>query len=81
MKYLSTFICCFTCCGNLATPYIINKFFEMPASGSLLLAYDEFVKEPLAQLGFIDTVNYISCTRHNIAEKSIGYAISTTVMK
>lgn len=74
IKYLNKFLCCFTCCANRNLPYIIGKFFEIPSSGSLLLAYDEFVKDELVNLGFIDGVNYISCTLTNIEEK-IDYII------
>ena len=69
IKYLNQYICCITCCSNSETPYVVNKFFEIPASGSLLLAYDEYIKEPLKELGFIDGENYISATYDNITEK------------
>lgn len=69
VKYLNTYLCCFTCCANRNLPYIIGKFFEIPSSGSLLLAYDEFVKDELVNLGFIDGVNYISCSLTNMDEK------------
>jgi len=69
IKYLKNFICCFACCLNKNTPYIINKFFEIPSSGSLLLAYDEFVKKELEYIGFIDGINYISCNKKNIIDK------------
>lgn len=69
IKHLNTYLCCFTCCSNVNTPYIIGKFFEIPSSGSLLLAYDEFVKDELINLGFIDGVNYISCSLTNMEEK------------
>ena len=68
-KYLNKYICCFTCCSIKTTPYIIAKVFEIPAAGSLLLAFDEYVKEPLKELGFIDGVNYISCNQSNMVEK------------
>ena len=66
---MSGYIACFACCSNENTPYIVNKFFEIPGSGSLLLAYDELVKEPLGELGFIDGENYISCNRENVLRK------------
>lgn len=69
IKYLNKFLCCFTCCANKSLPYIIGKFFEIPSSGSLLLAYDEFVKDELKNLGFIDGENYISCTLLDMEEK------------
>lgn len=74
IKYLNNFLCCFTCCANKNLPYIIGKFFEIPCSGSLLFAYDEFVKEELKKLGFIDGENYISCTLKNMEEK-IAYIL------
>lgn len=66
---LNQYICGFTCCANANTPYIVGKFFEIPAMGCLLLAYDEYVKEPLKELGFIDGVNYLSCSFENLEEK------------
>lgn len=68
-KYINKFVCAFSCCSNKNTPYIVSKFFEIPATGTLLLAYDEFVREPLKELGFIDGVNYISCNKNNIIKK------------
>lgn len=68
-NHMNQFIACFTCCSNKNTPYIIRKFFEIPATGSLLLAYDEFVKEPLKEIGFIPDVNYISCNKKNLIQK------------
>lgn len=69
IKYINKYIASFTCCSNINTPYVIAKFFEIPASGALLLAYDEFVKEQLKELGFIDGQNYISVNYNNIIEK------------
>jgi hypothetical protein len=73
-KKLNEYLCCFTCCLNDHTPYIVTKFFEIPASGSLLLAYDADIKQPLNGLGFIDGVNYMSCTLKNINDK-INYIV------
>lgn len=69
IKYLNKYLCCFTCCANKNLPYILAKFFEIPSSGSLLFSYDEFVKDELNNLGFIDGINYISCTFENMEEK------------
>lgn len=69
IKYLNKYIAAFVCCSNKNTPYIVSKFFEIPASGALMLAYDEFVKTPLKELGFIDGENYISVTYENFGEK------------
>lgn len=69
IQYLNTYLCAFSCCSNNNTPYIVNKFFEIPAAGCLLLAYDEYVQDALKDIGFIDMVNYISCDKHNIVKK------------
>ena len=69
IKYINGYIASIACCANQNTPYIVSKFFEIPASGALLLAYDEFVKEPLNQLGFVDGENYISANYENIIDK------------
>ncbi|AYV85718.1 MAG: hypothetical protein Satyrvirus33_8 [Satyrvirus sp.] len=69
IKYLSKYVASITCCSTEKTPYVIAKFFEIPASGSLLMAYDEFVKEPLKQLGFVDGENYLSVNYDNIIDK------------
>ena len=67
--YLNKFICGFTCCLTKESPYIVNKFFEIPAAGCLLLAFDEYVKDGLKEIGFIDGENYISCNKENIIDK------------
>jgi len=69
IEYLSMYVAAITCCSNSETPYIVGKFFEIPASGALLLAYDDFVKEPMKELGFVDGENYISVNYDNITEK------------
>jgi len=33
------------------------------------LAYDEYVKNPLMEIGFKDNENYISCTKENVIDK------------
>ena len=69
IKFLNKYIACFTCCLNKNTPYIVAKFFEISASGALLIAYDEYVKNELKQLGFIDGYNYISVDSDNLLQK------------
>ena len=68
-ELLKGYLCCFTCSMCNYTPYLIQSIFEIPASGSLLLAHDNNVKEHMKKLGFIDGENYISCTIENILEK------------
>ena len=65
-KVLNAHICCFTDCSSLQ--YILAKYFEIPASGALLLA-EENAYGDLEKLGFIDNVNYIKCTKNNIMNK------------
>lgn len=59
----------FTCCLNYYTPYMVQKFFEIPGSGSLLIAYDKYIKEPIKELGFKDMINYISVNEDNLIDK------------
>lgn len=59
----------FTCCANKITPYLIQKFFEIPGSGALLIGYDKHIKPQMLELGFIDMINYISVDENNLEEK------------
>jgi hypothetical protein len=45
--------------------YLVAKFFEIPATGALLLG-EERVKDMLASLGFRDGVHYLSITPENL---------------
>ena len=65
---INNYLAAFTCCAKKDRPYIVSKFFEIIASGALLIAYDEHVKYELKKLGFIEKVNYISCNLENIQE-------------
>lgn len=65
-KILNEHICCFVDC--LVYGFIVSKYFEIPATGSLLLAQNPD-GDKLESLGFIDEVNYISCTKDNLKEK------------
>ena len=69
IQKLNEYLACFTCCSTLATPYLLAKFFEIPGSGSLLVAYDDLVINQLKELGFIDGINYISVTKENMETK------------
>ena len=69
IEHLNKYLVAFTCCANEWTPYIVSKFFEIPASGALLLAYDEYVKEFLGKLGFVDGQHYVSVRKDNLEEK------------
>ena len=65
---MNNFLAAFTCCARNDRPYIVSKFFEIIACGTLLIAYDEFVKEELRMLGFVENENYISCTMENMQD-------------
>lgn len=67
IHYLNKYLVCFTCESNRA--YLLKKFFEIPASGSLLLTINPFTKKYFVELGFVDGVHYLSATNDNIEEK------------
>lgn len=56
----------FTDC--LTFKYVVAKYFEIPATGSLLLAEDA-VKQPLKELGFIENIHYIPVSKENLEER------------
>ena len=49
-------LCAFTCAAK--HKYIVGKFFEIPATGSLLLA-DASVSRPLLELGYVEYQHYV----------------------
>ena len=53
--------------------YSVAKYFEIPATGALLLA-DCAISEPLRAAGFIDGVNYIGVSDRDLEEK-IAYVL------
>ena len=69
IDYLSKYLISFTCEANDKRPYLVKKFFEIPASGSLLLTINPITKPFFAQLGMIDGEHYVSATPLNIVEK------------
>ena len=69
IQKLNEYRAVFTCCLNVSTPYLVQKFFEIPGSGALLIAYDKWVEEPLKELGFVDMENYLSVNEENLEEK------------
>ncbi len=48
--------------------YVVAKYFEIPATGALLLA-DDAVRAPLKELGFIEDVHYIATSKENLDEQ------------
>ena len=69
IKYLNKYLVAITSASTSKLPYVVGKFFEIPASGALLLAEDIHVKVPLKEFGFIDGENYLSVTTNNIQER------------
>lgn len=65
-KLINRHLVSFTDC--LIYGYIVSKYFEIPACGSLLLAQNP-EGDKLIDLGFIDGINYISCNKDNMTEK------------
>ena len=65
-ELINNYLCCITDC--LTLNYVVSKYFEIPASGSLLLA-----KIPegdnIESLGFKDMINFISVDENNFIEK------------
>jgi hypothetical protein len=53
--------------------YLIAKYFEIPATGALLLA-DDAVSEPFASLGFVEYEHYIPISADTLEEK-IAYVL------
>lgn len=62
---LNAYLACFVTSLNRDLPYIVAKFFEVPASGSLMLAHDELVRPYLKRLGFRPYYHYIPITEDN----------------
>ena len=64
-------LCGFTC--SLKHHYTVAKFFEIPATGSLLLA-DASVREPLRKLGFVEHEHYIAVDEDHL-EEGVQYVL------
>ncbi|HEV7682474.1 MAG TPA: glycosyltransferase [Pyrinomonadaceae bacterium] len=53
---------------SLTFRYVVAKYFEIPATGALLLAEDA-VSGPLSKLGFIENVHYLPVSQENLEEQ------------
>jgi len=58
---------------SLVYEYVVAKYFEIPATGALLLA-DDAVREPLAELGFVENEHYVPVSKENL-EENIRYVL------
>ena len=70
-KRINSYRIGFTDC--LQYRYTVAKYFEIPATGSLLLA-DDAVSEPLSTMGFIENQHYIATSSRDLEEK-IAYVL------
>lgn len=53
---------------SLIYGYVVAKYFEIPATGALLLA-DDAVSGPLQKLGFIENEHYLPVSKENLEER------------
>ena len=53
---------------SLSFNYVVAKYFEIPATGALLLA-DDSVSGPLERLGFIKDQHYVPVSKENLEER------------
>jgi hypothetical protein len=53
---------------SLIYGYVVAKYFEIPATGALLLA-ERTVAGPLSELGFMEDQHYVSVTKDDLEEK------------
>lgn len=53
---------------SLTFKYVVAKYFEIPATGALLLA-DDAVSGPLRELGFIEYQHYVPVSKQNLEER------------
>jgi len=65
-KVLNSYICCFTDASIYG--YVLLKNFEIAGSGSLLLT-DALIEPQMNELGFVDNVNCMFCTKETFLEK------------
>lgn len=72
-RLLSEYLCCVT--DESDRSYLIAKFFEIAAAGSLLLAFNESTRGLFAQLGFEDGRHYFSVTRDNFLQR-VAYVLA-----
>lgn len=54
--------------------YVVAKFFEIPATGALLLA-DDIVSERLSELGFVANRHYVAASAKNL-EEQVEYVLA-----
>ena len=65
---LGSYLGCFVALPSESYPNLVAKFFEVPASGSLLIAYTGSKHKIFESLGWKDRTNYFNVTPSTIAE-------------
>src|SRR5262245_42576308 len=70
-KRINTYRAAFTDASSYR--YTVAKYFEIPATGSLLLA-DRAVSGPLSRIGFIEGVHYVGVSNDDL-EENIEYVL------
>lgn len=58
---------------SLKYKYVVAKYFEIPATGALLVA-DAAVREPLRRLGFMEHKHYLPVSQENL-EETVRYVL------
>ena len=75
LQKINQYLVSVSTCGDKRFNYVVAKYFEIPASGALLFAYIEPVKDLLNKYGFKDGINMVSFTENNMEDK-IKYVLS-----
>jgi len=69
LQKINEYVSSVSSCGLPCYNYVVAKYFEIPGSGSLLLAYTEPITKELLKYGFKDMENMISFNDSNIDER------------
>lgn len=69
LEKINEYITAATCCASQKYNYVLAKYFEIPATGSLLFAYVDPVRDCLKKYGFEDMVNMISFNEVDLVDK------------
>ena len=72
---LGSYLGCFVTLPSKSYPNLVAKFFEVPASGSLLVAYTGSKREIFESIGWKDGVNYCEVTPSTI-EETIAFVLN-----
>lgn len=79
-QLLNSYLCCFVDDSIIERRYILAKFFEITASGSLLLAFNKNTKSAFEEIGFIDKVHYLSVDETDYID-TVNYVLDSNNRK